>query len=554
MKWVFGADTAPFRKGLDEMRSQTKAFAGSVKSMIAGALSVGLIVNGFKNLFAEMDRVQKLGQRFGESAESIQKIGLAAELSGVSLEGIAKFMTVVTKNANEAATKGGSMAEAFDALGINASEFVNMPIEEKVLKLAETFQNGKGSGEQLSLIMKVLGKSGAEMIPLLSQGMEELQKQFDNTSTISQRTVDSMAAFNDAVEMIIQKVKVLGGDVVGAFQLLAGAVEVGVGFIVKNAMNGFNTLIDAAGLLGEVFKKTMSRDFEGSAAAILKFKDIAKNALAEFKVNVEDAVRQADKLVMDTGSGKPKGPQMDVESIEEAIEAEERRKKLVEEIAKLKEEAANAELDIQKKIEALEEKRKKLQDSVGFLAEEDSLEEQKALLETEKELKKLKEDQAKIEADAKKKADEKQKEADQKEKDRLKTIQAAKDEEAKTDRDLAFNKLDDEGKIKMLKKEQADLMAASKSAAESGDEEASIKLRTQAKLKGAEIEDLITNKQAPAGPTIAASSLAAIGAGGNANLLGNSTIEQRKVSLLEQIAQNTARGETGSTKIPDPVN
>ncbi len=36
-------DTTPFRKGLDDMRTQTKAFAGSVKGMLAGAIGVGSI-------------------------------------------------------------------------------------------------------------------------------------------------------------------------------------------------------------------------------------------------------------------------------------------------------------------------------------------------------------------------------------------------------------------------------------------------------------------------------------------------------------------------------
>jgi len=213
LKWVFGADTGPFRRGLNDMRSQTKSFAGSMKGMLAGALGLGAITAAFRSMFVEMDRVQKLGLRFGETAETIQKVKLAADLAGSEIEGLAKAITVATRNAHEAATGNIEYAETFETLGIDAAAFINLPMEEKISLLAKSLESGAGSGEKLALMMDILGKGGADLIPLLTQGQEELQKQFANTSTVSQGTVDSIANFNDALTKLKQKAQVVGGAV-----------------------------------------------------------------------------------------------------------------------------------------------------------------------------------------------------------------------------------------------------------------------------------------------------------------------------------------------------
>lgn len=552
MRWVFGADTTPFRKGLDEMRTQTKAFSGSIKGMLIGAIGVGAIINGFKNLFVEMDRVQKLALRFGASAEEVQKISHAASLAGTDMEGLAKAITVATRNSVEAAQNGGELAKAFGRLGIDASKFANLSMEGKVLALAENFDGSSASAEQLTDIIKVLGKSGAEMLPLLIQGQEELRKQFDETSTVSQSTVDTIATFNDAIESLKQKAQVAGGEVVAFFAYMFGGIKAIIERSVADTQAVFTAVVDSATTTGDIIEKVFSGDLGGAAKSAKKFQSIWSKELKNISKNAEDFGVKWNEI--NNPKGKPQKKIVDVEAIAEMEKAEERKKKLTEEIAKLKEEAAMDELSIAEKLLALEEKRIALGGDIEFSGG-DTLDQQKEYLETEKEIKKLKEEQAKITEDAAKKADDLAKKAQEKEAKKNEDLQKAKDEEAKVDRDKAFGAADDQGKLDMLKKEQEVLMQKSKEAAAGGDEEAAIRLRTEAKMKEADRTDLLDSllEKTNAGPTIATSSLAAIGAGGSANLLGNTNLEQRKVSLLEQIAQNTGRTETGSQKLPEPV-
>lgn len=559
MRWVFGADTTPFRKGLDEMRTQTKAFSGSVKGMLIGAMGVGAIISGFKSLFVEMDRVQKLGLRFGESAETIQKISHAASLAGSDMEGLAKSITLATRNSVEAAKNGGAMADAFADLGINAGKFAGMSMEEKVLELSKNFDGSSASAEHLSAIVQILGKSGAEMLPFLIQGQEALKKQFDDTATVSQSTVDAIANFNDSIEEMTNNLKVGGGVIVNFFRAIIGGVSIYIGSVVVAIMDSFSLIVNQAKAAGSVIGKTLKGDFDGAAQAMKRFGtnglEFGKDLINNFDATKEGAKEMWDEIYGKSATKKEAGP--DIENLKEqadaALKIEEDKKKLSEEIAKLKEDAAMSELSTAEQILKLEERRAELAKITG--SDVAGLEAQKEILEGDKEIKKLREDQAKTTEDSSKKADDLAKKAQEKEAKKNEDLQKAKDEEMKVDRDKAFGAADDQGKLDMLKKEQEVLMQKSKAAAAGGDEEAAIRLRTEAKMKGGDMSDLasqIADKN-NAGPTIATSSLAAIGAGGSANLLGNTNLEQRKVSLLEQIAQNTGRTETGSQKLPEPV-
>ena len=556
MKWVFGADTGPFKRGLDDMRSQTSKFASSAKGMIAGALGVGAVIGGIKKLVDEMSRIQDLATRFGESAESMQRVGLAAQLAGSDIEGIAKAMTVVTKNAYEAAQKGGAMGEAFAALGMNAGEFVNLPIEQKILELAKGFENGKGSGENLALVMKILGKSGGEMMPLLSQGLQELQTQFANTTVVSNSTVASLENFGDQWDSFKQKLSVGGAAIIEAFMLIGGTIGASIGGSITQMGIAWDTAVTGFKNGGAVIWFALTGNFAKAGEAFEKYKNGIKRGFDETKNNFE-ATGETVKEVFDDIYNKPveSGPNKNndalVEGIEEAIKSEEERKKLAEEIATMQEEARMKDLSLAEQILEIEKERAALIEEMNKATGNEKLEKEKEILENEKKRGDLIDKRNKDIADAA------SKESDKIGAEMERWLEAKKqDEESKRNR--AFETADPAGKVDMLKAEQANLLMDAKEAGDAGDQATQIDKARQAREKGYEIQDILqemadTNKEAIAAPTIATSSLASIGAGGSANLLTSETIQQRQLSVLETIAANTGRTQTGSTNIPEPV-
>ena len=88
------------------MKDQFKKLGGAIRT----AFTVGAVATFayFKRFATEMDRIGKLSKRLKETPETIQRIGLAAQLSGSNLEGIVKGMQTLAKNV--AKTVDGSVA------------------------------------------------------------------------------------------------------------------------------------------------------------------------------------------------------------------------------------------------------------------------------------------------------------------------------------------------------------------------------------------------------------------------------------------------------------
>ena len=330
---------------------------------------------------------------------------------------------------------------------------------------------------------------------------------------------------------------------VGAF-LGAGATQIGI--FVTQAIDSFLAL-------GEVMKKSLQGDFDGAMSAAEKWKNKSAANIRDVKSNYE-ALGLAIKEAHEEVYGKTEAPRVEgkdntikSEDLIGAQKAEEERKKLAEEIAEMQEEARMRDMTLAEQILAVEQRRADLIAEMNANGNEtEKLEAQKEILKVEKELDALNEKRKKAIEDAA--GEELQRIAEANER-----IKDAEQKDAESQRNRAFEQADPAGKIKMLKDEQAQLLKDAQEAQGAGDTATAIEKRTAAREKGFQMEDIVKEGTQDVAPTISTSSLASIGAGGSANLLSNSTIEQRKVSLLEIIAANTARSDTGTTNIPEPV-
>jgi len=489
MKWVFGADTKPFRRGLDEMRNHTRAFAGTVKNMLIGAFGFGAIIAGFRSLFTEMDRVQKLAIRFGESTDTIQKIGLAAKLAGSDMEGMARAMTVVTKNAGDAAKGNEAMAAAFNAIGIDAAKFVNLPLDQKVLALSGAFTSGKGSGEQLAEVMKVLGRGGAELIPLLSQGQEALQEQFNTTNTVSRSTIDSIAKVNDAMTKLKQNSQVAMANIIDGLKIWASYLEYGLNLMSGNRERG-------AELLEE------------------RLDNIVNGGGQDANINTEGLQDEA----------------------EAQIKVEEERKKLAEEIAKLEEESRIKQLSMAERLLELEKKRAQLDADELFGSDETAiLQARKESLEVQKEIKAIRDKQAEEERRLEDQKAEREEQAAER-------ILKLKEEEAALDREQALAKMSPGERRRALEKERDAERGRSEFLMEVGDEEGAIAASIRAKQIQADLDGMTGETSLP---SILTDDLRKVGGGGPAAL---AAIDPQKEAVdrldkvltqLEQINQKT---------------
>lgn len=517
LKWVFGADTGPFRTALHNMRSETAAFSGSVKGQLAGLFGGAALLAGAAKIISHFARIKDLADRFGESAESIQKVGYAATQSGTDIEGVAKALTKVTANAVDAARNGGEMAESFARLGINASTFANLPLEEKLLALSAGYDASKNSGEGLADIIKVVGKSGGEMIPLLVQGAAALQAQMDAAKLAGEGVVGVMASLDDRIEDMKTTFMTAFASIIAGFTAVTATAVLAIGGIFDAIANGFD--------VSEIEK--------------------AKGAIASLWKDVFDPEKKATV----------KGP--DVEGIKEAAEAakkiEDDRKKLIEDIAKLEEDARIKSLSLAEKILDAEKRRAELAADALFGADETAaLEARKAQLEVEKEISGYRKEQADNDEATQEKRDEAAKE-----------IQSLTEKGAEIDRANKLAGMSDKDKKDFLTSERDQALKNAEEKTASGDTKGGLEESNRAKGLTGEINDLarsmndeLKSKSDAAlkqNPTIATSSLADIGGGGGARVMvSREDLIKKSNDYLAQIVTNTSGGDEGA-RPPEPV-
>jgi len=186
-------------QGLEGQIKNTNQAAGllvmGIKGLAAAAVTSGVVALA-KSAIDLADDMRDLSQRTGVSIQSLGQFKIAAELSGSSLEGVAKGLTFLNKNMVAAETGVDGAAAAFKTIGVATNDAQgNLRSADQVfLDIADRFATLRDGPEKAALAMKIFGKAGAELIPILNLGSEEIQRFGLN---ISQDFADKADAFND---------------------------------------------------------------------------------------------------------------------------------------------------------------------------------------------------------------------------------------------------------------------------------------------------------------------------------------------------------------------
>jgi hypothetical protein len=249
-----GVDSAAFSSGLKKSEGGLKKFAaGAAKGIAvaaaafsAAAAGVALAVRGILN---EADQMGKSAQSLGIPVEELSRLKHAAEMSGSSMEGLSTAVKRLGANISEAVTKPtGAAGQAFQKLGIDLknTDGTLKNSSQVMSDLAEKLSQMPDGAEKTALAMQLMGKSGADLIPMLNGGRDALQAMKDEADelgiVIDQKTATAAANFNDGLARLG---KMLTGIWTKLTAELAPALAAIVGYFVDAAKNsnGFGAVI-----------------------------------------------------------------------------------------------------------------------------------------------------------------------------------------------------------------------------------------------------------------------------------------------------------------------
>ena len=209
-----GLDSAQFSTGLKKSQTELSGFAktaGIAGAAIGAALAGTAIAAGaaIKGAIDRADQLDELSQKIGVGVEELSRLQYAAEISGVSVDTLTVGIKKLSAGLAEAAGKGtGAAADALDALGISAVDATGKlrDGDEVLVDIAEKFAGMEDGAGKTALAMKLFGKSGADLIPLLNEGKDgiaRLKAEADALGiTLSAEAAAAAGKFNENLDRL----------------------------------------------------------------------------------------------------------------------------------------------------------------------------------------------------------------------------------------------------------------------------------------------------------------------------------------------------------------
>jgi hypothetical protein len=159
------------RSSAANVRTQFASLAKAGALVGAAGMAVGYAMFRVAKEAADLgDAAFKTSQKIGMNIEKLQEVSWAAKLAGVEQGELNVGLRMLNVNMTEAARGSKEYLRQFRLIGLNAKDLKNMSMDQVLLHAAEAFSKMEDGAQKTAIAVRLFGRSGASMIPLLNQG------------------------------------------------------------------------------------------------------------------------------------------------------------------------------------------------------------------------------------------------------------------------------------------------------------------------------------------------------------------------------------------------
>ena len=145
---------------------QVGAVAASAAIVATGAAARKMVTD----FAAAGDELHKMALRTGVSVEALSELKFAAEQSGSSIGGIEKGIRGMQRALLSADLGSKDIVDSFNMLGISLDQIKGKRPEDQFTILVDAIAKVPDESERAALAMRVFGRAGSELLPLMSEG------------------------------------------------------------------------------------------------------------------------------------------------------------------------------------------------------------------------------------------------------------------------------------------------------------------------------------------------------------------------------------------------
>ena len=237
-----------------------KAFTAVLDSAFAAVRGT---IQGFTDALDLGGRLSDLSASTGETAGKLLVLERAFDNSGIGADKVGSSIAKMQKNIEDARDGSGTAANAFAAMGVSVDELEGKLPTEQFKILSSGIQSIDDPTQRAAAAMGVFGKSGAELLPLLTNLDGELGEARDTVGSMAEimdRRSSVFDAVGDRFKTIGEKVRDFAAgildkalpaiDAITAALSRIDAAKIGQNLADaflggQNAMKGFQASVDA---------------------------------------------------------------------------------------------------------------------------------------------------------------------------------------------------------------------------------------------------------------------------------------------------------------------
>lgn len=275
------ARLAQFQDGLNKVardagrtaNSIDRAFSGlrSTLAALAGLAIGGSVVAQLKQAIDELAALNDGAAQAGVSVESLSSLLNTLAPTGVGLEKIVEIAGKITKSMGQAETETSAQAKAFAALGIAIKDAQgNLRNADDILvDLSKALAQYKDDANKVAIAQALLGKTGAEYLPILG----DLATRGRAAATVTKEQAQAADDLADSIGELNQQFTIFK-------QGLASAV---IPTLLK-LIEQFNAGIEAAGGFSNALTRYGLRIPKAPSSELADLRDRRKELQAELEM------------------------------------------------------------------------------------------------------------------------------------------------------------------------------------------------------------------------------------------------------------------------------
>jgi lambda family phage tail tape measure protein len=175
----------------------------------AGLAAVGVGITALVLPVANTaDELANLAQKTGVSVEALSALTYVAQMSDTDLQGLVKGLQRLSVAMFDTQVQGEEGSAALKALGISAVDASGQirPTEQVLLDLADKFSAMPDGADKAALAIKLFGKEGVSLIPLLNQGRAGITALMEEAErfglVINSQTAQAAELLNDNLDRL----------------------------------------------------------------------------------------------------------------------------------------------------------------------------------------------------------------------------------------------------------------------------------------------------------------------------------------------------------------